>query len=61
MGRVSGGDGKGTVWETGPGIECVDVSMDKTLVGLIHAGTISYDEARNYAVDIDELDRLMRD
>ncbi len=35
-------------------------SMDKTLVNLIHAGTISYDEARNYAVDLDELDRLMR-
>lgn len=35
-------------------------SMDKTLVGLVHAGTISYDEARNYAVDLDELDRLMR-
>jgi twitching motility protein PilT len=35
-------------------------SMDKTLVSLIHAGTISYDEARNFAVDIDELDRLMR-
>lgn len=35
-------------------------SMDKTLVSLIHAGTISYDEARNYAVDIEELDRLMR-
>ena len=35
-------------------------SMDKTLVGLIHAGTITYDEAKNYAVDIDELDRLMR-
>ncbi len=35
-------------------------SMDKTLVGLIHNGSISYDEARNYAVDIDELDRLMR-
>lgn len=35
-------------------------SMDKTLVGLIHNGTITYDEARNYAVDIDELDRLMR-
>lgn len=35
-------------------------SMDKTLVGLIHAGTITYDEARNYAVDLDELDRLMR-
>ena len=36
-------------------------SMDKTLVGLIHTGTISYDEARNYAVDQDELDRLMRE
>jgi twitching motility protein PilT len=35
-------------------------SMDKTLVSLIHAGTITYDEARNYAVDVDELDRLMR-
>ncbi|HVX23945.1 MAG TPA: type IV pilus twitching motility protein PilT [Candidatus Saccharimonadales bacterium] len=35
-------------------------SMDKTLVGLIHDGIISYDEARNFAVDIDELDRLMR-
>lgn len=35
-------------------------SMDKTLVGLIHSGIISYDEARMYAVDIDELDRLMR-
>ncbi|MEI6237562.1 MAG: type IV pilus twitching motility protein PilT [Candidatus Saccharibacteria bacterium] len=35
-------------------------SMDKTLVGLIHGGTITYDEARKVAVDIDELDRLMR-
>ena len=35
-------------------------SMDKTLVSLIHAGTITYDEARNFAVDLDELDRLMR-
>lgn len=35
-------------------------SMDKTLVQLIHNGTITYDEARNYAVDIEELDRLMR-
>ncbi len=35
-------------------------SMDKTLVNLIHNGTISYDEARAVAVDIDELDRLMR-
>jgi twitching motility protein PilT len=35
-------------------------SMDKQLVNLIHQGTITYDEARNVAVDIDELDRLMR-
>jgi twitching motility protein PilT len=35
-------------------------SMDKTLVSLIHAGNITYDEARNYAVDLEELDRLMR-
>lgn len=35
-------------------------SMDKTLVNMIHSGTISYDEARNFAVDLDELDRLMR-
>jgi twitching motility protein PilT len=35
-------------------------TMDKTLVNLIHSGVISYEEARNYAVDIQELDRLMR-
>lgn len=35
-------------------------SMDRTLVNLIHNGSISYEEARNYAVDLDELDRLMR-
>ncbi len=35
-------------------------SMDKTLVNMIHSGTITYDEARNVAVDIEELDRLMR-
>jgi twitching motility protein PilT len=35
-------------------------SMDKTLVTLVHNGAISYEEARNYAVDLDELDRLMR-
>jgi twitching motility protein PilT len=35
-------------------------SMDKTLVSMIHNGTITYDEARNYAVDLEELDRLMR-
>lgn len=35
-------------------------SMDKTLVNLIHNGTITYEEARMVAVDIEELDRLMR-
>jgi twitching motility protein PilT len=35
-------------------------SMDKTLAGLIHEGRITYEDARNVAVDIDELDRLMR-
>lgn len=42
------------------GMEYGMQSMDKTLVGLIHSGVISYDEARNYAVDPEELDRLMR-
>lgn len=35
-------------------------SMDKTLANLVHNGQITYDEARNYAVDLEELDRLMR-
>ncbi len=35
-------------------------SMDKTLVSLIHEGKISYEEAKNYAIDIEELDRMMR-
>ncbi len=35
-------------------------SMDKTLVQMVHNGTISYDDARSVAVDLDELDRLMR-
>lgn len=35
-------------------------SMDRTLVNMIHAGTISYEEAKQYAVDVEELDRLMR-
>jgi twitching motility protein PilT len=35
-------------------------SMDKTLVNLIHTGIITYDDARAVAVDINELDRLMR-
>jgi twitching motility protein PilT len=36
-------------------------SMDRTLGGLVKAGNITYDEARNYAVDVNELDRLMRE
>lgn len=36
-------------------------SMDRTLVSMIRDGRISYEEARNVAVDIDELDRLMRE
>lgn len=35
-------------------------SMDKTLVNMVHSGTISLDEARNYAVDLSEFERLMR-
>ena len=35
-------------------------SMDKTLATLIHQGQITYDDARNVAVDMEELDRLMR-
>lgn len=35
-------------------------SMDRQLVNLIHEGTITYEEARNFAVDLGELDRLMR-
>lgn len=36
-------------------------SMDRTLVNMIKTGRIVYDEARNFAVDNDELDRLMRE
>jgi twitching motility protein PilT len=35
-------------------------SMDKTLVSLIQQGKITYDEAKNYALDLQELDRMMR-
>lgn len=35
-------------------------SMDKTLVGLVQGGVITYDEARNYAVDMTEFERMMR-
>lgn len=35
-------------------------SMDATLAKLIGAGKVSYDDARSFAVDPDELDRIMR-
>lgn len=35
-------------------------SMDRTLVELVQSGQISYDEAKNFAVDLDELNRIMR-
>ncbi|HKX72743.1 MAG TPA: type IV pilus twitching motility protein PilT [Candidatus Saccharimonadales bacterium] len=35
-------------------------SMDKVLVAAVQSGTITYDEARNYAVDLSEFERMMR-
>lgn len=35
-------------------------SMDKTLVSLVQAGSVTYEEARNFAVDLGEFDRMMR-
>lgn len=35
-------------------------SMDKTLVNMIKGGKITYEEAKNYAVDLEEVDRIMR-
>lgn len=35
-------------------------TMDRTLVKLVQTGVISFDEAREYAVDINELERLAR-
>lgn len=35
-------------------------TMDRTLATLVQSGTITFDEARNYAVDITEFERLMR-
>jgi twitching motility protein PilT len=35
-------------------------SMDRVLVNLIQGGKITYDTAKEYAIDQDELDRLMR-
>ena len=33
-------------------------SMDRTLVQLVQSGQITYDEAKNYAVDLDDLNRM---
>jgi pilus retraction protein PilT len=35
-------------------------TMDRTLVGLVQNGTITYDDARSFAVDLAEFERLMR-
>ena len=35
-------------------------SMDRTLAELVHSGQITFDEAKNYAVDIEEFERIMR-
>ncbi len=35
-------------------------SMDKTLVSLVQSGTITIDQARNYAVDLSEFERMIR-
>ncbi len=35
-------------------------TMDRTLVNLVQNGTITYDNAREYAVDLTEFERLMR-
>lgn len=35
-------------------------TMDRTLVSLVQSGTVSYDNAREFAVDLVEFERLMR-
>jgi twitching motility protein PilT len=35
-------------------------TMDRTLAGLVQSGTVTYDNARDYAVDITEFERLIR-
>lgn len=35
-------------------------TMDRTLVGLVQSGVVTYDEARSFAVDLGEFERLMR-
>ena len=35
-------------------------TMDRTLANLVQNGTITYDSAREFAVDLTELERLLR-
>ena len=35
-------------------------TMDRTLAGLVQAGTVTYEEARNHAVDLGEFERIIR-
>ena len=35
-------------------------TMDRTLANFVQEGRITYDEARNYAVDLEEFERMMR-
>lgn len=35
-------------------------TMDRTLAALVQAGTVTYDNAREFAVDLTEFDRLMK-
>jgi len=35
-------------------------TMDRTLVNLVQSGTVTYDNAREVAVDLTEFERLMR-
>ena len=35
-------------------------TMDRTLAGLVQSGVITYEEAKNYAVDLGELERAIR-
>ncbi|MGK2896741.1 MAG: type IV pilus twitching motility protein PilT [Candidatus Saccharimonadales bacterium] len=35
-------------------------TMDRTLAALVQAGTVTYDNAREFAVDLQEFDRLMK-
>ncbi len=42
------------------GVEFGMQSMDRTLISLVQGGKITYDEAKNFAIDLQELERLMR-